>query len=81
MTGRLRISLQPAVRRPDPAHPQNLARDLASHIDPAAAPGQIARRCIYGPAIALYEASELDAALRHGHRGLELARQATDEKD
>ena len=53
----------------------------ASHIDPVAVPGQIARRCIYGLAIALYQASELDAALRHGRRELELARHAADEKD
>jgi predicted ATPase/DNA-binding CsgD family transcriptional regulator len=53
----------------------------AGDIDPAAVPGQIARRCIYGLAIALYEVSELDAAWRHGHHGLELARQAADEKD
>jgi DNA-binding CsgD family transcriptional regulator len=53
----------------------------AGDIDPAAVPGQTVRRCIYGLTIALNEASELDAALRHGHRGLELARQADDEKD
>ena len=53
----------------------------ARDIDTVAVPSQIARRCIYGLAIALYEASELDAALRHGHRGLELARHAVDEKD
>ena len=32
----------------------------ADDIDPAAVPGQIARRCIYGLTAALYEASELD---------------------
>jgi DNA-binding NarL/FixJ family response regulator len=53
----------------------------AGDIDPAAVPGQIARRCIYGLTIALREASELEAALRYGHRGLELARQAADEND
>jgi non-specific serine/threonine protein kinase len=53
----------------------------AGDIDPAAVPGQIARRCIFGLTDALCLASELDAALRHGHRGLELARQAADEKD
>ena len=31
--------------------------------------------------VARCEASELDAALRHGYRGLELARQAADEND
>jgi len=52
----------------------------AGDIDPAAVPGQIARRCVFGLTNALCQASELDAALRHGHRGLELARQAADEK-
>jgi hypothetical protein len=53
----------------------------AGDIDPAAVPGQIARRCIFGLTVVLCEASELNAALRHGHRGLELARQAADEND
>lgn len=35
----------------------------------------------FGLTVAPCEASELDAALRHGHRGLELARQAADEND
>lgn len=35
----------------------------------------------FGLTVALCEASELDAALRHGYRGLELARQAADEND
>jgi predicted ATPase/DNA-binding CsgD family transcriptional regulator len=53
----------------------------ADDIDPAVVPGQIARRCVFGLTVALCEASELGAALRHGHRGLELARQAADEND
>jgi hypothetical protein len=35
----------------------------------------------FGLTVALCEASELDAALRHGYRGLELARQAAGEND
>jgi hypothetical protein len=35
----------------------------------------------FGLTVALCEASELDATLRHGHRGQELARQAADEND
>jgi DNA-binding CsgD family transcriptional regulator len=35
----------------------------------------------FGLTVALCEASEMDAALRHGYRGLELARQAADEND
>lgn len=53
----------------------------AGDIDPAAVPGQIARKAHFGLTVALCEASELDAALRHGYRGLELARQAADEND
>jgi hypothetical protein len=51
----------------------------AGDIDPAAVPGQIAPQVDFGLAVAVCEASELNAALRHGHRGLELARQAADE--
>lgn len=53
----------------------------AGDIDPAAVPGQIAPQVDFGLAVAVCEASELNAALRHGHRGLELARQAADENN
>ncbi len=53
----------------------------AAEIDPAEVSGETARRCIAGLVIVLIDADDLESALDHARRGLELARLAGDEKD
>jgi DNA-binding CsgD family transcriptional regulator len=53
----------------------------AAEINPVAVSGETARRCIAGLVIVLIDAGDLEAAVQHGRRGLELARKAGDEKD
>jgi predicted ATPase/DNA-binding CsgD family transcriptional regulator len=53
----------------------------AAEIDPAEVSGETARRCIAGLVIVLIDADDLELALQHARRGLELARLAGDEKD
>ncbi len=53
----------------------------AAEIDPAEVSGETARRCVAGLVIVLIDADDLEPALHHAQRGLELARLAGDEKD